>query len=460
MPEKTHSQTLVAASAARYEVLVAGAGPAGLMLALMARQAGLNVAVIEATEAIDARPRAVMIHARGMEILKSVGLDDRFLKRGLWQKVIAFEREDGLRLAMNFGQLPSQFSGFLNIRQPEIESILIEAFLDSGGVIYRGMTVNGFLQADDRIIASVSSKDGTTKNFETAWLFGCDGARSTIRESLDSEFTGETLPYLYILGEGSPIKPWSQGSVSSMLITENGVVSWLPFLDGEIRIAGPGHADIHVNISAELPTLSANDFLIKQSRLVSNEELRIGSVKRSAYYKVHSRIASKWGERRVWLAGDAAHVHPPAGGQALNLGWSDAEAIALRLSGSLDFSSYQDERKGVAEATLAHVAMMSLINAIRQIKNDAQLETAHKTLQGMALRFSHLSIDYSSEGLDRLGSLNPETRRELKVGRRVDSNHALLGDAPEADGRWVSKAEDFHVWLTADRHVRRIEALA
>lgn len=441
---------------ARHDVLVAGAGPTGLVLALLARQVGLDVAVIEACEAMDTGPRAVMLHARAMEILDRLGLADRFLAQGLRQSVIAFARPDGLRLEMDFSRLPSRFPGLLNLRQPEMEHLLTEALLDMGGTVYRGIAVEGFRQTGGGVIVAVADTHGRQAAMECSWLFGCDGARSTVRTLLGAQFVGDTLPYLYLLGEGMPAMPLPHGAVSTMLITERGVVSWLPFRDGGIRVAGPGRAAVDATDDPP-PALPIDTFLTEQSHLVPEPGLQVAEVHRTAHYKVHSRLATKWGDRRVWLAGDAAHVHPPAGGQALNLGWSDAEAIAIRLDGALGFGSYEDERRGIAEATLAHVAVMPLITAIRQARDDAQVEALQRNLNDMALRFSHLFTDYSAQGLDRLGSLDPTQRRALRVGRRIDGCHVLHPDPAQAGSCWTSEVPEQRVWLTPDRHVRRVE---
>lgn len=445
-------------------VVIAGAGPTGLALALMLRHQGFEVQVFEANPELDERPRAVMLHARGLEILQSLDLCDELLHKGWWQNAIAFDRSDGLRLEMRFSELPTRFPGVLNVRQPDIERILLTAVQEAGGRIERGAKLRHCRQAGSGVLVEVS-RGGRCEVVETDWLVGCDGARSTVRAALGSSFEGQTLSYPYLLGEGVPFSAPLSADVSTMLISDHGVVSWLPFADGTVRVAGPGRAmQAHPalepsNSLAAEPELSAAEFLQEQERLVADPALRIVELRRAAHYRVHSRLASLWGRGRMWIAGDAAHVHPPAGGQALNLGLADAQAIAMRLGsrGSLTMSTYQAERSAVAEATLEQVAVAPLIESIRAARTDADLEHLQARLDLMAVRLSHLATDYAATGADRLGSANPLERCTVRTGRR------LFGDGPlmPVQGRpgwWQHPHQaDKVIHVTADQHVRAIE---
>lgn len=438
--------------------LIAGAGPTGLALGLLLRQRGVEVRVLEASPEVDERPRAVMLHARGLEILQTLDLSDELLRKGWWQSAMAFDRSDGLRLEMRFDGLPTRFPGVLNVRQPDIERTLATALQEAGGRVERGAVLRHCRQLGSAVLVEVS-RQGRCEVVEADWLFGCDGARSTVRAALGASFEGETLPHAYLLGEGVPFSRPLAGDVSAMLVSDEGVVSWLPFPDGTVRVAGPGQA---LPGSAGQATLSAPEFRRQQERLVADAALRIVDLQRCAYYRVHSRLASLWGRGRVWLAGDAAHVHPPAGGQALNLGFADAEAIALRLAGkgAPSLATYQSERAAIAEATLAQVAMGPLIEAIRAARTDAELQRLQATLDLMAVRLSHLATDFAATGLDRLGSANARERAAVRPGRRL-YGHGPLQPVPGRPGWWQHPVlADRVVQVTPDRHVRAVESLA
>lgn len=446
-------------------VAIVGGGPTGLTLGVLLARAGVTVDIYEASLEPDARPRAVMLHARAMEILANLGLSDIFLATGLMQESIAFQRDDGLRLAIDFAGLPTQFPGVLNLRQPEIEGLLENALRAYGGRIHRGVTLTGLQQGGSHVKAELRRVDGTLLTGEAAWLFGCDGAHSTVRRLLGVPFIGHTCPFLYLLGEGRCTAPQKAGSVSTMFITADSVVSWLPFRDGSVRVAGPGDASSPTPPvdSKKLPSLTIGSFLEKQAKFMGDAQKRISIPDRAAYYKVHTRMAHTWGSGRVWLAGDAAHVHPPAGGQAINLGMGDAEAISLHLTGggchyTPGFNSYQSERQLVAEATMDLVAMMPLVDAIRRASSDSEIDALRSRLSHMAVQLSHLYTDYSAVGASCLGSADTVERHTIRLGRRVDARTTLLAqeDAPAC---WrIAHRPDVKVWLTADRHVRHLES--
>ena len=222
-------------------VVIAGAGPTGLVLALLLRHRRFEVQVFEASAEVDERPRAVMLHARGLEILHSLDLSDDLLRKGWWQSAIAFDRSDGLRLEMRFADLPSRFPGVLNVRQPDIERTLLTALREAGGVVVRGAVLRHCRQLGSGVLVEVS-RPGRCDVLEADWVFGCDGARSTVRAALGSAFDGHTLDHPYLLGEGMPFSRPLAGDVSAMLISDHGVMSWLPFPDGSVRVAGPGRA--------------------------------------------------------------------------------------------------------------------------------------------------------------------------------------------------------------------------
>src|SRR5690606_23301245 len=108
---------------------------------------------------------------------------------------------DGARFTMNFSTLETSFAGILNIHQPDIEDILTSAFIERGGRNHRNSAVTGFQQENQHVTFDVAGPDGTTSHREANWLFGCDGARSTIRSLIGASFDGDTIEHEYILGE-------------------------------------------------------------------------------------------------------------------------------------------------------------------------------------------------------------------------------------------------------------------
>lgn len=437
-------------------VVITGAGPTGLTLALMAQASGHEVTIYETSRIPDPRPRAVMMHARALEILAPLGVSDVLLSRGLMTPGIEFRREDGVRFAMEFSKHDSPYAGILNIRQPIIEDILSSSFLERGGAIMRGFTVTGFEETQLGVKIDIIDPTGTILQIDADWLFGCDGAHSTVRDLLGTTFEGSTLQHDYILGEGRRAAPGAP-QINCMLISDAGVVSWLPFEDGTVRVAGPGRtlAPDSRQFTDDDSDPEATLFRVEQAHLVSETRYQIGEIIRAGRYKVHSRIASNWGRGRVWLAGDAAHVHPPAGGQALNLGFSDAEAIAMRLTANsgLSFDSYEAERRPIVEATLEEVAMMPLVAAMRQAHGDTKISEIERILVAKAHRLSQIDTDFAATGPERLGD---HVDKKFHMGRRISGRITLLKPVPEVPGWQIARNGDQNFWVHADRHVRYI----
>ncbi|AHG65427.1 FAD-dependent oxidoreductase [Advenella mimigardefordensis] len=437
------------------KIAVVGAGPTGLTLALMAQKQGHEVVIYEASQKPDPRPRAVMVHARALEILASLDLAKNFINRGLMTPGIDFIRSDGARFTMDFSSLETSYAGILNIPQPEIEEILATAFLQRGGVIHRNSVVTAFQQKSQSVMFDVS-RDGTTSHIEANWLFGCDGAHSTIRNLIGASFDGDTIDHEYILGEGERKTPGAP-DVSSMLISETGVVSWLPFKDGTVRVAGPGRG-VSLNQIGQHSTDSSERaielFYAEQNQLIFSPQYLIGRIIRAGLYRVHKRIASNWGYGRVWLAGDAAHLHPPAGGQALNLGLSDAEAIAMRLttSSGIGFETYELERRPIVKATIEEVSMLPLIAAMREASSDTEFVKIEKALSLKAHRLSQIDTNFLAGDADCLGNRDD---KELKTGRRLNEKIDLM-DAINAPPGWkFASVGEHNYWVHADRHVRK-----
>jgi len=389
------------------------------MLGCLAQFNGIESIIIEKNSRRDMRPKAVMIHSRQLELFDRMGVLDYFLKKGLIQRKIRFQRKDGMEWSIDFSNLDSAFQFYLNITQPDIEEILEKLYVAIGGTLYRHVAYENHY--DDGHSVKIQCKRGGVDpvHIESEFLVGCDGGSSAVRKNLGVKFEGYTFQMPYLLGEGIPDTKISSSATSSMLITPNGVVSWLPFPDGRIRIAGPGLITM-----AETDTeLSEKTFQDLQAVLVPGEWPKIPKTDRRAYYRVHSRIAARWGHSRVWLAGDAAHLNPPAGGQALNLGFGDAESIveSIIFSQKEDLSSafirYEVERKSVAQSTLKLVDMMPLVQKMANA-DEITSEAIQDELDKLSVKLSHLYIDYSASGEGILGSDDITTRSSIAVGRR------------------------------------------
>lgn len=344
------------------DVIVAGAGPTGLMLAGELRLNGVDVVLVERDEEPTTFVRALGIHVRSIEIMEQRGLLDRFLARGRQYPLSGF-------FAGMSGPAPTDLDtahGYvLGIRQPEIDAILAERALELGTDIRRGTSVVALHQDADSVTAELA--DGSA--LRARYLVGCDGGRSTIRGLMGVAFPGEPSTADTLIGEMEVTMPAEEltAIVTEVRHTQRrfGIG---PSGGGIHRVVVPA-ADVATDrrdrdtpvtledIKTRLVAVAGTDFGVHSPRWLS----RFGDA---------TRLAEHYRRDRVFLAGDAAHIHPPMGGQGLNLGVQDAFNLGWKLAAAIDgwapenlLDTYESERHPVAadvlDNTRAQAELMS-----------------------------------------------------------------------------------------------------
>ncbi len=334
-----------------HAVVIAGGGPTGMMLAGELALAGVDVAIVERRASQDLLgARAGGLHSRTIEVFDQRGIADRFLSQGQVHRVGFSYRH----ATMDISDLSSRHNYFLGLWQQHIERTL-GGWVDELGVqIHRGREVKGFAQDDSGVDVALS--DGTSLRAE--YLVGCDGGRSVIRKTAVIEFAG-----------WDPTKSWL---IAEVRITEE--PAW-----GLREDATGTHA------IAKLEDAKAMRVVLTEQKLNTGSEPTLNDLREALIavygtdYGAHSPIsisrftdmtrqAAAYRDRRVLLAGDAAHVHPPMGGQGLNIGVQDAvnlgwklAQVVKRISPESLLDTYHAERHPVAARvlrdTMAHVAL-------------------------------------------------------------------------------------------------------
>ncbi|MFD6448300.1 rifampin monooxygenase [Promicromonospora sp. NPDC060204] len=329
------------------DVLVAGAGPTGVLLACELRLRGVRVLVLEKDDEPTKVVRGLGLHARTLEILDQRGLLDRFLPLGKQYPVGGFA---GIRKPAPAG-LDTPYPFVLGIPQPVTEGLLRERAAELGVEVRYGHEVTGLSQDDDGVTAELA--DGT--RLRSRYLVGCDGGRSTVRKLLGIGFPGEPSTHETLLGEVELTAPAEtiDAVVAEVRKTYNDFGA-MPLGDGLYRLGAP--ADGVAEDRAVPPTL---DELRRQVRKLAGTDLGAHSPRWLSRFGDATRLADRYRAGRVLLAGDAAHVHPPYGGQGLNLGVQDAFNLGWKLAaevagqapdGLLD--TYAAERRPVAADVL------------------------------------------------------------------------------------------------------------
>ncbi|WP_229739048.1 FAD-dependent monooxygenase [Edaphobacter dinghuensis] len=395
-----------------HAVVVAGGGPTGMMLAAELALAGVDVAIVERRTSQDlVGARAGGLHSRTIEVFDQRGIADRFLSQGeLHRKGLGFHHT-----ISDISDMPTRHSYFLALRQQQIERILA-GWVDELGVrIYRGREVNGFAQDESGVDVALS--DGET--LRAAYLVGCDGGRSAIRKAAGIEFAGWDATKSWLMAEvqvtEEPAWGFREDATGTHAIgkLEHGTGMRVVLTEQERKVGGePTLSDV----SEALIAVYGTDFGAHSPGPIT----RFTDVTRQA-------VAYRNG--RVLLAGDAAHVHPPMGGQGLNLGVQDAmnlgwklAQVVKRVSPESLLDSYQAERHpvvaGVLRATMTSVALQRPDERTKALRETlAELMKLDEVRRQVAVEKAGLDIHYDlGEGHPLLGRRMPDVEVATAAG--------------------------------------------
>jgi 2-polyprenyl-6-methoxyphenol hydroxylase-like FAD-dependent oxidoreductase len=355
------------------QILIVGAGPTGLVLAAELRNRGVNCRLVDKAAQASAQSRALAIHARTLEIFEKMGIISEVLKSG-WQSQ-AFTVFAGKKqlVRMTFSELESSYHFVLSLPQTETERILEENFTKTGGIVERSTTLIGVIQNAQCASVQLKLPDGKIERTDFDFVIGCDGAHSDVRRLLEVDFPGSPYPEQYVLADID--------FESSLNLTDHyvfsgtrGIAGFHPLSRNGARIfahLGRIRKDKHANaeIGYPEPTLEELQSLIDER---GPGNVTIKKLNWLSMHKVQHRQVNSYQQGRVFLAGDAAHIHSPTGGQGMNLGIQDAYNLAWKLAlvqhkqaPRTLLSSYSEERHLVGKQVTVMSDLFTLINNVR-----------------------------------------------------------------------------------------------
>ena len=417
------------------DVIVAGGGPTGLMLAGELRLHGVHVLVLEREVEPTRVVRALGLHARSIEVMDQRGLLERFLALGQQYPVDGFFA--GI-VKPAPDRLDTAHPYVLGIPQTTTERLLTEHATELGVEIRRGCELVGLSQDDHGV--SVELADGA--RLRTRYLVGCDGGRSTVRKLLGVDFPGEPSRVETLLGEVEVAVPQEtlDAVVTEVRKTQKrfGV---MPLADGLYRVVVP--ADGVAEDRTAPPTLEE---VKGQLRVVAGTDFGVHSPRWLSRFGDATRLAECYRVGRVLLAGDAAHIHPPTGGQGLNLGIQDAFNLGWKLAAEVDgwapvglLDSYHTERRPVAadvlDNTRAQMELLSLepgAQAVRRLVSE--LMDFQEVNRYLVEKITAIGVRYDfGEGHELLGRRMRDVG--LKRGRLYGLMHGGRGLLLDQTGR-------------------------
>ncbi|MFL5997381.1 MAG: rifampin monooxygenase [Streptomyces sp.] len=426
-----------------FDVIISGCGPTGAMLAAELRLHDVRVLVLEKETEPPSFVRIVGLHARSLELMAMRGLLDRMLEHGRRRPV------GGSFAAIDKPapkDLDSAHAYLLGIPQPVIERLLEEHATRLGAQVRRGGAVTGFEQDDEGV--TVELADG--ERLRARCLVGCDGGRSTVRKLLGVGFPGEPARTETLMGEMKVGVPQEEIAAKVAEIGRTNKRFWLrPFGEGAYSVVVPAAG---VSDRAEPPTIE--DFR-QQLRAVAGTDFGVHSPRWLSRFGDATRLAERYRVGRVLLAGDAAHIHPPTGGQGLNLGVQDAFNLGWKLAAQIRgwapdtlLDTYQAERRPVAEDVLDNTrAQMELHStepgpqAVRRLLTE--LMDFDEVNRHLIEKITAIGIRYDfGEGPELLGRRLPDM--DVKGGR-------LYGLLRRGRGLLLDRTERLTVGGWADR---------
>src|SRR4051812_19566381 len=394
-----------------HAVVIAGGGPTGLMLAGELALAGVDVVIVERRASQElAGSRAGGLHSRTIEALDQRGIADRFLSEGQVAQVAGFAG-----VTLDISDFPTRHNYGLALWQNHIERILAGWVAELPVPIYRGREVTGFVQDDTGVDVELSGG----RSLRAEYLVGCDGGRSLVRRLAGIEFPGWDPTTSYLIAEVEMAEEPEVG----LLRDEKGIHAIGPLDGGPLfRVVV---RETELDHTAEPTLRDLSETLIG----VRGTDYGLQSATWISRFSDTARQAAAYRERRVLLAGDAAHVHSPIGGQglntgvqdAVNLGWKLAQVVSGTSPDSL-LDSYHAERHPVGARVLQGTMAQTLLSqsnartdALRDIVADlVRMDEPRKHLAGM---LSGLDIHYDlGDGHPLLGRRMPDLDLESAGG--------------------------------------------
>jgi 2-polyprenyl-6-methoxyphenol hydroxylase-like FAD-dependent oxidoreductase len=357
-------------TAAEIEVLIAGAGPVGLALALELQRFGIRFRIVEKKAGRSTTSKALGLQPRLSEVFAILGLADEFFARG-FDGVRALNLNAGekklLRMELEF---PPNVAGceacqprLIMIPQSTTEEIFELALAERGHAVERRRELVEFSQDRDSVSAVIRDEGGAEETIRAKFLVGCEGAHSIVRKQAGLTFTGATFPLRTLLADVTIDWDFPDNEVQAWF-NRDGSFAALPFGDQKWRLVAecatdPGNAAPEV-------TLEQMQALIVER--TGKKSVRLRDPLWLSDFRINARMVDRFRERRVFVAGDAAHIHSPAGGQGIATGIQDATNLAWKLAAFLRagapdslLDTYDEERRPIAREVLRRTSAVTKI---------------------------------------------------------------------------------------------------
>ncbi|MGW0191135.1 FAD-dependent monooxygenase [Streptomyces sp. NPDC003362] len=460
------------------DVLIVGGGPVGLVTGCELLQRGVRVRLVDAERRFTRHSRANVLWPRIMELLDRIDVTRRLTGRGHPVSGVGYFSQ-GRRIGdVPMDGIPTRYPFALVISQNTVEEVLRERFAELGGTIESGLRLTGLdrTASDGTVLSTLEDADGTTHHIRSDWLVGADGAHSTTRELLGVDFEGDVVDVSFAVAD-APVDGAPDDDMTYYCYSPDGGLALGPFGEGLWRLA--------ITVPHQEPGAAPPGREVFQQAVDERApgHAVVGELRWSAVFRARCRIAATFRAGRCLLAGDAAHITSPAGGQGMNTGIQDAVNLAWRLAGVVDGSlrdvvldHYDSERRAaahhVARTTTAQTKWGMARTPKRILLRDGLFHLAHRS--GLLRRritplVSQLGVSYDSpaSGPSLAPGIRPGERVPLPLapvnGRRVlarDEPSVLLWPGRAGSGGdWQRVKERLHKELAGLAQVAEPDAV-
>lgn len=416
-------------------VLVVGAGPTGLTMACELTRHGITPRIIDKAPAPSDKSKAFGIHARTLELFENMGIVDTVLGQGNICNGFDMYNHGKPLASVAFSSLESRYPYFLILAQSDTEKILNDHINSYGIKVEREKELVSMDIREDSLTAHIRLADGSEEIIECSYIAGCDGAHSAARHILNLEFKGAPYPNYWLLADCNLDWKYPLHHMS-VFIHPTGVTAYFPLYHDRGRLMFE-LADEPIDEDLTPPTIE------DVRRLMNEREIDYRSVTDPnwlAYFKLHHRMVDKYGEGRVFLSGDAAHIHSPMGGQGMNTGIQDSYNLAWKLALVLKgespeslLDSYNAERhrvgEGVVNLTDKATRMVGIHNPILSAIRNKIIGAASKidaVQEKLLTTLSQIEIHYKGSPIVSERWYQPDAvegfhgyRHDLEAGERV-----------------------------------------
>jgi 2-polyprenyl-6-methoxyphenol hydroxylase-like FAD-dependent oxidoreductase len=338
------------------DVLIVGAGPTGLVLALWLTRMGVRVRIVDKTNEPGTTSRALAVQARTLELYQQIGLAAAVVQRGRKFAAVNLWVSGKKKARAAFGDFGTDLTPFpyaLIFPQDEHELLLIERLNKLGVGVERRTEMVGFEDTPGLVYARLQRPEGDQEICATSFIAGCDGAHSTVRQTLEIGFQGGQYDHLFYVADVEASGATMNGEIHAGLDTTDFLLVFPLKEEGRARLVGT----VREEAAHQHENLSWNDV---SQRVIEWMRMDVHRVNWFSVYRVHHRVADHFRNGRAFLLGDAAHIHSPVGGQGMNTGIGDAVNLAWKLAAVVQrradaslLDSYEPERIAFARRLVA-----------------------------------------------------------------------------------------------------------